>query len=83
MCVSACDVHVYVCICVCVQCMGKCVCVYVCMYVCMYVCIHVYLGVYSCEFMGWVACCSVSNMFGEIRTRYERFGVVLDMDPIY
>jgi len=37
--------------------------------VCMYSkgeCIHMCLGVCSCEFIGWVLCCNVSELFGEI-----------------
>ena len=43
-------------------------CVYACVY--MYMCgVCMYTGVCSCEFMGWVVCYSVADLFGEIRTR--------------
>ena len=31
----------------------------------------------SCEFMGWIACCSSPDPFIEIQTHYERFRVML------
>jgi len=55
-----------------------------------YACVYMYIsGVCTCtgacldEFMCLVACCSDLDPFGEIRTRYWRFGVVLVMDPIH
>jgi len=48
------------CVRVCVRVAGDWVYVYMRAYV--YAC----TGVYSCEFMGWVTCCSISDPFGEI-----------------
>ena len=53
---------------------------------CVCMCIHVYMWrvyVYGCTFAwihGWVACCSVSDPFGEIRTHCRRFRFVPVMD---
>ena len=47
--------------------------------VCM--CGYVY-GVCLCVIMSWVACCSGSDPFGEIRTRYRRLRVVPAINPI-
>jgi len=51
------------------------------LHVCVYACVYAYVyGVVMCtsvcsgKFMGWVMCCSVSDPFGEIRTRYRRPG---------
>ena len=61
-------------------CTRVCVCVYACVAcVCgfMYEC----TGVFLCEFMCSVACCSDTDPFGEIQTRYRRFVLVLVMNP--
>ena len=64
--VNVCVVNVDVSVQACVVCGFACLCVngWVCnlMYVNVFGC----MGVCSC--VGWVACCSVSDLFGEIRT---------------
>jgi len=61
---------VYTCICIYVIICG-CIPVFVCG-VYMYVCILVFVWVHVC----WVACCSVSDPFDEIRTRCRRLEFV-------
>ena len=69
-------------VCMCILCIWVYTCVYACVYVYIYgVCM--YMGVCSCEFVDWVACCSVSDPFGEIRTHCRRLEFVLVMDPIH
>ena len=84
------DVSVHACV------VGGFACLCVNGWVCnlMYVNVFACMGVCSC--VSWVACCSVSNLFGEIQTHscdsnqttgnpntLREIGVVLVMDPIH
>ena len=70
-------VYVYIC-----MYSGVCMCILVHVRGCAHMCMRVYCGVYTCtrvclcEFMCLVACCSVSDPFGEIWT------VAGDLDSI-
>ena len=84
--------RMHVCIFIYIVTMYVCVLVYVHVRGCTRMFMGVYCGVYTCMrvclcgFMCLVACCSVSDPFGEIRTQLQeartRFGFVLVVDPI-
>ena len=87
--VCVCIYNMYVCVYSCVHTHTH-ISMYVCMYVAVNVCMHVWcacVGMHMCECVNsplslyMVAWYSDTDLFGEIRTRYRRLGLVFVMDP--